>query len=325
MAQGKKQRLILAFDFERFRGKDPGREKKLMIRENTLWPRLENGQVGGLGSLGGAEAASRELWTSTWWSWISSAGPQYPSKGWDVDQERPGALGLQEAATSVYFLFAPALVFCLIITKYLSQLLYGWLNTINCPWFDTQSQTDLFLRSPPLVSQAVCDWPSLDHVPHWARSPHICTNQLFLEAEVSLQPPLEPAFPSSQAPFPRFLQPFLLRALPSKPSACNFTSLTISNLKHWPCRLWVPTGYLESALRAVVAHLSGKWGPGEPWSSRHHSQHQTMWGWGFPGEKLRKPWGLPLVSCVSWQKPLNLSDPQWSPVQVKESHPTGLI
>lgn len=60
MAQGKKQSLILILKSlgERTQGE---KKKKLMIRENTLWPRLENGQVGGLGSLGGAEAASREL------------------------------------------------------------------------------------------------------------------------------------------------------------------------------------------------------------------------------------------------------------------------
>lgn len=43
----KKKRLILAFDFQRLRDKDPGKGK-IMIRETILLSRVENGETGGL-------------------------------------------------------------------------------------------------------------------------------------------------------------------------------------------------------------------------------------------------------------------------------------
>lgn len=46
-AAEREKRLILAFDFQRLRDKDPGKEK-IMIRETILLSRVENGETGGL-------------------------------------------------------------------------------------------------------------------------------------------------------------------------------------------------------------------------------------------------------------------------------------
>ena len=162
---------------------------------------------------------------------------------------------------------------------------------INCPWFDTQGQTELLSQvSLPLVSVIGPAWltcPSGTPPSHPPTSLHqsavfwggwcLLCNHIWGR----FSPPLTPVFLVS-------LQVYIPRVLPSEPSARSFsmTSVSISNLTHSPCTLWAPTENLESALRAVVAHLSGKCSPGDQWSSRHHFQLEPVWGWGFPGKKL---------------------------------------
>lgn len=65
---------------------------------------------------------------------------------------------------------------------------------ISWPWFDTQSQTDFFLSTLPLVSGANCSWPHLDHVSipvsPGASAPICCSWGL----RSLLQPHLRPIF-----------------------------------------------------------------------------------------------------------------------------------